>query len=555
MGFSDIQDSLADFYDSLNEKIPYFPYIFAALLVLLLGLAAYFIFAAPAQQSVEVKVLVKNAAGAAVKGAQVTVIGLEQDLNLQTDKDGVAVFNAPIGKKIKVGAQKQGYTQGSQDVTVYKGLEISIALKQATVEDNFADVTLTFVGPDSKKLNGTEVSVKLSCSGNGFFDQDEYLVKGGELNVRPPQGCGKVLVSASAAGFKAANAQVLGSEQQIFFEGIDRPKGSIEIRIIAADTNRFADGINVKLVDSHNLPTGLEDASAFGEVNFSGVDIGQYTALISDPLANFASQGIAISVSENATARKEVKISKDIKLRAKIKAQDSANANVSGANVFLHNPDGTLAAQQTTGPEGATTFLLKDDGTYSYSASKEGYIPNSDANSFSTSTFARGSEQTFVVKIKKCTVEICGTLRGRVVDENGLPVENARVLIVNKDGFVETAYGSKVTDYNGLTSAFTNIAAGTYSVLAQKFPAEAKSAQFTLDTAKENIIVVNMVIGTGTIKVSALDLDGRPIPFARADIFTVAGLKVGTVSLDAKGEGTMTLKADKSVYAIISKEG
>ncbi|HLC92098.1 MAG TPA: carboxypeptidase-like regulatory domain-containing protein [archaeon] len=552
MGLSDIQGALADLYASLNGKIPHFPYIFAAALVLVLGIFAFFIFTAgPA--SAEVKVLVQNAAGAAVKGAQIAVTGTGTDLNILTGLDGAATFSAPIGAQITVTASKQGYAIAKESITVSQGAQVTLVLRQEQFTIN--EVTLTFTGPDSRKLSGTEVNVRLSCSGTGVFEKSDYTVSEGEIKLRPPQNCGKVLVRATAAGFQTASAQVLGTNQEILFHGIERPKGSVEINVAAADTNRFVDGINVKLVDSVGLPAGFEDQTSFGEASFAGVDIGTYTALISDPTGQYASESVALTVHENAAATRSVRISKDIKLKAKIKVIESGGAAIEGAEVAIYGADGILVGMQVTGTtDGSTVFLLKDDGIFYYSAGKQGFMP-SDRNSFATFGYTKASQQEFTVRLGRCTEQTCGSLLVRVLDENGSPVENARAMIVNADGFVETVYGSKVTDYNGFAAPFTGIEKGTYTVLAQKFPAEAKSAPFELDPGAANSVAVNMRIGSGTVKVSALDEDAKPLSFAKADIFTDSGAKIGTISLDSAGIGTLSVKADRRVYAVITKEG
>ncbi len=553
MALQDIQEALGAQYEALSEKIPHFPYFFAAVLVAILAIAAFLVFAGP--ENVEVKLLVKNAAGAGVKGAQVRVSGLAEAIGITTDKDGKASFNAPLGKSIEISVSKQDYTTAKKSVTVSKGASIDIVLRQGGADVPAKEITLTFVGPDSRKLDGVGVAVHISCSGSGIPQQGDYTVSAGELKVVPPENCGRLIVTATAAGFETANAEVLRTEQVISFVGIEKPKGGAIITIIADDTNKFADGINVRLLDSSGLPTGFEGTSSFGEVNFSEIEIGSYTALITDLAGDYAGGSTQIFVQENSTARQSVRITKDVKIKARVKAVEIGGGAIAGATATIYNSNGTIAGQAIAGPDGTALVLVKEHGTYTYTASKEGYVP-ADKNSFTTYNYAKGSQQDFIVRMRKCTPQTCGIVKVRVLDENALPVENARVSLLDSEGFVLTQFGSLATDFNGYAGPFLSVAEGTYTALGQKFPAEARSDAFDVDVSKQNNAVVHLKIGSGTVTAVATDIDGRPIEFAKADIFTDSGLKIGTVALDATGKSApLSVKADKKVYAVLGKEG
>ncbi|HLC79947.1 MAG TPA: carboxypeptidase-like regulatory domain-containing protein [archaeon] len=551
MSLEDLKETFAQSFDSISEKVPHVPIVAAVLAIVVFGAMAFLLLPGQAPNA-SISIVVENAAGVGVRGAQVSIIGLSEPLEITTDKDGKAIFEAPNGSKIEVVVSKQNYgTEGPISATVGEIEELKFTLKAE--EFALKQVTFTFVGPDSKKLEGKEVIATLSCTGSGVFEKGQYSTTSGELVVEPPQNCGRIIVNATASGFIDSSSQVLGTEQVISFKGIEKPKGGIQITVLDVQTKRFVDGIAVKIIDSLGIPIGIEAITSFGEVNFPGLEIGNYSAVIEDPAAQYATQSVALQVQQGEVAKKEVLISKDIKLRAKIKVLDGA-VGASGALVNLFSADGKLIDTKATTADGSALFLLNDSGTYSFEASKDTYLPSAK-NSLTTSSYPKGSEKEFSIALKKCTPQTCGIVKVRVFDEDNLPVENAAVVLLSKEGLVQSAYGSKSTDWNGNAEPFLNVANGSYIALLQKYPAESRSDVFEVDSTKINSLQAKLVIGNGILKISAQDSLGVALGFAQADVFTSAGQKLGTVSLDAKGEGTFSIKADKSVYAIIRKDG
>src|SRR3989344_9404104 len=511
-------------------------FIAAALALLVVAYAIFLAVSGGVQSNSSVVVSVENEAGVSVRGADVKVSGLENELNLQTDKEGKAVFEAIAGKEVQIIVSKQNYADEKKTVLVgEEETPVDVVLKIASSVSK--TVTLTFAGPDSKKLDGKEISVRLSCTGTGKFSQEEFTVTTGELEIEPPENCGSINVTAVALGnaaFKTYSGTVIGRNETIRFEGIDKPKGSVRINAKDSETKGFVDGISVKILGGGS-DSGIQDFTSCGQASFT-LETGDYEALIEDPSGQYASESVSLSVQENSSETKEVLLSKDVKLKASVAVAEKGGKEIWGATVLLLDSENKIAGPAETGTDGKAVFAVKESGTYYIQASAENFVP-SEKVSFNTSSYAKGSEQEFRIELEKCTSSKCGALRIRVVDEDGFPVENAKVLLLNEEQLVASEYGSKISDFNGFIEAFANVKPGKYYARAQKYPAEGTSGLFEVLASGENLAEVRLEIGTGIVNITAVDGEGLPIEFAQAEIITDYGQSLGTVAMDAEGKG------------------
>ncbi len=539
-------------YGALDEKVPYFPIVLAGI-ILLLAAGLYLIFTPAVAQQSDITIIVKNPAGVPVKNALVAAEwdGLDSQLLQSTGEDGTAPYKVPAGKGITVTVSKAGYDTLKKTVNASAGQTFEFALKPVQAGAP-KEVTINFVGPDGKKITG-DVSARLGCSGSGRFEKQDYLITGGELKVTSPENCGRIAVTANATGFLTANENVLSSQWVVKFAGIEQPKGKIQFDVRDEANGNFLDGISITMKDSLGGTAGSATTS-FGEADFT-LPADTYTAVVSDLAGAYATQSLHATVDAGDIPKKQqVSLTKEVKLRPKVIVKEGTGAPIAGATVSLLRQSGEIYDEKKTWPDGNALFVLGDDGTFSIQVSKDGYLASRPLQ-FRTGDFAKGSEKPFEISLEKCGPATCGILTIRVVDENGAPVENAAVSLLDNGGLV-APYGGKTTDFNGFAAQFTGVAAGTYYVLAQKYPAQGKSEAFEVKSTSANSVTMKIIIGSGRVDVSAQDLGGNAVAFATADIFTDYGNKIGAISLDAEGRGTLAaVKADKRIYAIVRKAG
>jgi len=552
MSLEDLKDSLVETYGSLNESIPYFPYILGLIVLVIISGGLFLVLGGGEEGATTVSFEVKNQSGIGLRGAKINLVGPDKELTLLTDKEGKISAQLLIDSDYEATISKDNYLEEKKFFVVTEGEKLSIILNRPITISK--ERVITFVGKDNKKISGKTITAQLSCSGSGVFEQTTYITTTGELIIEPPQNCGTVQVTASADGFGTIKSTITGKEQVLLLQSLSSPTGQVEITIKDVETQRFIEGIKVKLLDSFDM-LHSEMFTSFGEVRFNNVEAGEYSAIIEDTQGDYGIKRIELSLSGTEIVKKTVLLSKDVKINAEIIVSDKlSNTEISNATVTLYDSSEQILAQKETNPEGEVIFTITENGTYSYLASKEEYLP-SERNIFNTEDYSKGSTQTFETELEKCTPETCGALIIQVVDEEEVAIENAKVVLVDEDGFIETAYGYRFTDSEGFTPPVSNVAEGTYSALAQKYPGEGKSESFEIDPNKPTTVKMIMEIGAGIISINVKNAEGDSIEFAEAEIFTDYGASLGTVSIGANGEGELeNVKADKKVYAVVKKD-
>ena len=91
MSLDDLKDSLVETYNSLNESVPYFPYILGLIIMVILSAGLFLVLNEENKGTTTVSFEVKNQSGIGLRGAKITLIGPDKELTLLTNKDKRAV--------------------------------------------------------------------------------------------------------------------------------------------------------------------------------------------------------------------------------------------------------------------------------------------------------------------------------------------------------------------------------------------------------------------------------------------------------------------------------
>ncbi|VVB99798.1 Carboxypeptidase regulatory-like domain protein [uncultured archaeon] len=336
-----------------------------SLLLILVLSGIYVMLSGPPQENA-IEVSVKNPAGVAIKGALVTVsfsgnAGPQnaEPLSLETGDDGLVVFRARNGADFEITVSKQGYadenrsgTAGSEQGTI----EFNLAL---AAPSGPAEIVISFAGPDGRKITEQEVVASLKCTGNAKFGQDEYKARDGELRVQVPEGCGKVSITATTAGMKAASSVLFASESIVKFDGIQRQKGKIQFDVRDSVTGEFIDGIAITIKGQLGGTVATQETS-FGEASFV-LEAGDYTAVLSDRKNRYASVSKQIEVNAGELQDKiSARLSRDIMLNAKFLVSGKGSGPLNGALVSLFRETSLPDRQGQPEPQGE--MLTGSDG-------------------------------------------------------------------------------------------------------------------------------------------------------------------------------------------------
>ncbi len=501
-------------------------------------------------------ITVKEDSGAAVENADVKVSGLDEPFSEKTDAEGkVVIEDIPLGTEVGIEVKKLGYNKRLVSVTVDEEEKYQLITLESVLPPP-SEVVIEFQGPDGRKLGGVMVEGEFGCSSGMELPQKDFSTTSGEVTITPPRGCGNLNLRAVATGFKSKNAIVINGYEVIQFSAEDLPRGGIVITVRDAETKTALNGIKVSIVDADGTLTGDIDYTNWGEASFSLV-AGDYSAILEHEGSNYATETIDFEIEAGKVINRTAELTKTLKATLNFTVVDAASGEeLEGAEVFLRKEDGTLVGAKTTDEDNPTvSFALKDSGVYYYQAKADNYPP-CDEDSVDITDLPLDSKVDIEIEIEPCTTSTCGVVKIRVLDEDSLPVENARVLLFNPETvFWERTYGARFTDSNGwIVPDFYDVKEGSYFVLAQKYPASGESAVFNVDPTAVNDVTMAIEIGEGTVLIRAVDEDSQPVPFADVEIRTDSGRQVGVISLDGEGKGHLVTKADKRVYAIVTKE-
>jgi hypothetical protein len=547
--------------DPIDKIVPSFLLILALVLVAIVALAAIAlpgIFPVFGPSSSQLIILVKDTDNKPISAVKIDISGTTfNQRDQRTDNGGRLQFDeVPFGETLEISAKKNGYSAVNQSIQVRNVPEtVQIVLQKE--EQPPEPVTIQFLSPSGSKLIGTAINAHLECTNVSVeLGQKDFIVEEGELTVTPPKGCGFITVAATAQGYKKNNAVVATSLETIRFEAEEIPKARILVVVTGSD--RPLSDIWVTIYNSANdTLAGSRTITTTGEALFN-LPVGAYYASVEDPSGNFASTKKDFTV-ENAADHKtvDVELRKQIRAVLKIKVVDKASRNsIDGAKVYLRKNSGEqVGSREITAESNTAEFSVEESGIYYVSASKDNYLAGEELE-IDLGGVQAGSTIEKTVELQKCTPSICGVLNVRVVDEEGKPVENATVHLLDAEkNVLAQGFDERSTDFNGWITPFRNVGIKKVKAIAQKYPSSGTSEAIDIDTHGVNNLTVTMEIGEGIVQINAVDQDNVPIAFATAELRTEAGEAIGTISLDEKGETNYSVKADKKVFVKVKAQG
>ncbi len=517
-----------------------------AIAALILAILAYFfLFSGPSSGELTVKV--SNDSGQPLWRASVSLTGLEGEFSDTTNRTGAATFKQiPTGKEFTVEASGEGF-KGAQKKIMLNSQSSSVEITLVPEATSARSVkTLKFIGPNGESLSGKPLFVSVSCTGGIGMPNPEREVLDGTLKVEAPAGCGNVIARVSAPGFESNNYTMQGSGT-IRLQSLEHGSGSAKISV-SDSAGSFLEGIEVVIKDSRGIPTGEKKLTSFGDALFT-LPAANYSAYVYDPALKFSDSEKTFTVTSGGAANVAFRLTDRPVGTINVRVLDAGSgAEINRAQVLLESPSGKKTSRDYTGKQLAVGIM--ENGISKLNASADGYAPGAtvqiDSKQIGTTVYT--------IRLEKCAPATCSILKVTVLDEDGLAVQNARIALTDsKTGFYDAAAGLRHTNFDGVAS-FSALGSGSYSVLAQKYPAQGSSDAFEFRQGQSKEITTRLTIGSGTIEIKAVDESGNAVPFAFATLATDYNT-LGRLPLDAQGKAAFSTKADKKVFAIVEAQG
>ena len=468
----------------------------------------------PTSGSITVKVVDANT-GAAISGASITGGGTGT-----TSSSGTVTFNNVAFGTYNYTASKTGYYSGSESGT------ISLSALSTTVTIKLTPIPTT-----------GSITVKVVDANTGAAISGASITGGG-TGTTSPSGTvtfnniafGTYSYSASKSGYYSGSGSgtisLSAQSTTVTIKLTPIPTtGTITVKVVDANTGAAISGASI---------TGGKSGttSSAGTVSFADVPFGTYsfTASKSGYLSNSDSATISLS-SQSTTVTIKLTPVGSVTVYVRDKA---TNALISGASI-------TGSGTGTTSTSGTVSFGSLQIGTYSYTASKSGYIGGSGSASITKA----GDNLTVTIYLTPI-----GSITVYVRDK----ATNALI-----SGASITGSGTGTTNSSGAVS-FGNLQIGTYTYSASKSGYISSSGSASVSKAGDSLSVTIYLTPIGSITVYVRDkatnalISGATVSGAGTSGTTnssgavrFSNLQINTYSFTASASGYISNSGSASV--------
>ena len=367
-----------------------------------------------------------------------------------TDETGLYSLSNVLHGDYILTFEKDGYEAYTSNVTVEPG---RTSTADARLKSMFGSirVIVSFVDKDDP----TGIVVNVYRDGTLVFSATTTST-GIIVIANLPIGDGYSVIASSDGYGSSGEDKVTvssGTVSELNLQKLSNRYGSIKGRVVDANGNPIESatvGISSNDGNSYTLTTSKD-----GTFSKTDVAVGTYT--VSAGKADFLTTTLPQTYTVEPSLVTEIKddivlTSRYANITGRVKYADKEDA--SNISVTIEDDKGRTLGTVVTGDTGSYSFKV-ESGTYYIRANAQGYFES--------------SKVVNVVSGNDYTVELedirsrYGSIRGRVVDAGGSPIEAAPVNISSDDGNSYT-----ITTSNDGTFCKTDIAIGTYSISVSK---------------------------------------------------------------------------------------
>jgi len=343
----------------------------------------------------------------------------------------------------------------------------------------------------------------------------------------------------------------------IALDTLNVEKSTLKITIKQADNAKLLNGIQVELFTKEGLSVETRYTNSLGVTIFENVTQGSYYASASDPAGEFA-----LTTSE--TILLETISGENVEMSMKRATQGNLIVSVTDKETNVKLTNTTLKLVRKSDNQLLQTYLTKEGENAALSVDEKGpfllYATHAEYLSEVKEITNVTNQSTISFALEKLTAQNSGRVLVHVVDEEGVPVENAQVVIYDAASkFIAQQYAPKLTNASG-DASFVGIQSGNYFARVMKYPAaQSDSANFSSKLNELTTVNTVLKVGTAILRVRVIDEQNQPVPFAKVTFFTEGGSECAqnkcAVDADVLGVASYTFKADRKIYARVTSPG
>ncbi|MFA5741341.1 MAG: hypothetical protein WC874_00535, partial [Candidatus Izemoplasmatales bacterium] len=532
--------------DRIDSVVPSFALFLVLIIIILLLLGLFMVgFIGPGQVAT-LKLTVSDESGNPIEGASIALSG-PFELEATSNAYGlIQDVEVPLNSTIKIVASKDDITQVREIFIseLNQIEEITLPVKSIS----FDAKTIRLLTPTGS-LSTEEVTLTFSCTTPGVNPPDEAVTSTGIVNVNVPSDCGILMATVKSGRYKAGPYSITASNI-IRLEEVSAQQAQVTVNL-KYNGALISESVPVDVYRENNLVSPDDTKRAYNGQAIFTLDEGNYYFVTKTTSIYKSERSGLTTVIGNKPQSVSMDLDKNVV--GSIHVNVTVNSvRTEGVYVALKK-DLTEVNNGETDSNGSITFDVEEEGTYTVMASLDGYCTNAKSD------VAVGS--TVSINLISSTASCGSTLKAQVVDSDGRSVPYAKVVLFgeNDAGVYKLGYTEKVTDINGMAQ-WTSIPDSTdkLRVFAYKSVYNGWSESRIFNSGNADVpVAVALEIPYGTVNVSVKDRDGNPLQYATVTLYDdySQGNVIGTRFVEsADGKVSLQVKADKKVYAVVSKE-
>lgn len=492
------------------------------------------------------------------------------------DHDNGVVQNCRTGNNGRFSLELNKY--GSYSVVIdkagYKYLEETIDLSRTKQNftvlifklPNTQSKTLTFVGTNGQPIS-ENLNVTITCQDGTTINPTSLTVTNGTADFDVPVSCTSMVATAIGISYSGKSIPINQTTGIVNVPPKASVTGTGRASVRVNSGSNYLDGITLRIyaVEDGINPV-VSGQTTIGGKSFPNLEIGEYKVIATDDSLRYATAEKIFTITKDTETQITVEMSaingqgnpgdtettmetRDITVVVKdydtgVDFNSSALAQV----LLTTDINGSLQTIDTKDYEGTSlSFRLDKTKEYSITVRARGYL--------AATKDITPNANSYIIHLEKETISNVSDINVTVVDEENLPVIGATLIIYNGDnGFQDTRYDYLVTDEFGKAS-FESIAKGNYFIKLRKTKVVSSSQKFTHTPPTDTNMSMSINVGTGTIRFYIKNINEETIDFANITLYDQTGEEIGTDLSAQNGEFAKIIKADKILYAKISKEG
>lgn len=474
---------------------------------------------------------------------------IKEIISQRTDNEGKVVFdNLKIGQEVilEIDISKGTYKNNfyiTRDFVEEITLREKIELREITR-------TVIVKGP-----NGNTITIPLEIE---FFCENRSVIptpqkattSQGQIEVTEPLNCIKLLGKPISSEYEQTTFTIDTNPYHAFLRPYTPPTTKLTIRIRENGLPINESNFRVTL-DGRNF---YEKNSTSSTIEFDVLP-GNYFMSVIDRDSDYGTISRQINVPNTGTTE-IVELSKTIKANIRVNVKDSVTKEPIEDAIINLRRNGREIDSRKSGESGIVNFALNDIDDYEIIAKKVGDVGE---GYFAKEIKLQNVDSNIEVnlELEKITISNAGQTKIIVVDQDNIPIHNARVVLkyTEDDTLVElnSTRNFAFTDLNGeVTVLAGNVRERVYAYAA-KYPFEGESLSKTMQVDQINEFVVIMEIGETPIRLNVEDETGEKIN-GEARVFDMQDNQISGIINIQNGQANFNIKAGRLAYIKIESE-